>query len=272
MKNSTILFILFCFFVSSVFAQLTVKDQEPTPNILMQVHDEGTAGSIWLGPISEYLDDSKLYNNGGNLFWGTDQLGLAGNAGGWTDNGTIICNTTLTDKVGIGINPPTANLHVSGDDGVLFTGTYDVGIIPIEGAGTRMMWYPKKAAFRVGYVNDTKWDDANIGSISTAIGTNTTASGNISTAMGQRTTASGNTSTAMGYNTTASGFTSTTMGESTTASGEGSTAMGYYTTANSRSSLVIGMDPQYLIGSKQILYSRLGMEQVQVIKVMLLRY
>src|SRR5688500_18037770 len=49
--------------------------------------------------------------------------------------------------------------------------------IPAEGAGTRMMWYPEKAAFRAGYINGTQWDDANIGLYSVAMGQSVRASG-----------------------------------------------------------------------------------------------
>lgn len=44
---------------------------------------------------------------------------------------------------GIGTEAPTANLHVSGIDGFLVTGTYNSGSIPATGSGTRMMFYPK---------------------------------------------------------------------------------------------------------------------------------
>jgi trimeric autotransporter adhesin len=90
------------------------------------------------------------------------------------------------------------------------------------------MWYPKKRAFRAGYVDGAQWDDANIGIYSTAMGFNTTASGDFSTAMGYYTTASGDGSVAIGNAATASGISSTAMGSNTTASGNFSTAMGRY--------------------------------------------
>jgi hypothetical protein len=139
-------------------------------------------------------------------------------------------------------------------DGLLARGTHGSGTASSLGAGSRMMWYPKKSAFRVGYASGTQWNDGNIGSYSvamgygptasgyesTAMGANTTASGGQSTAMGQGTTASANASTAMGSNTTASGSYSTAMGAYTTASGYMSTAMGDGTTAKSYAETVIG--------------------------------
>ena len=105
----------------------------------------------------------------------------------------------------------------------------DAGTVnpPVSGSGTRLMWIPTKSAFRVGTVNGTQWDAANIGPWSFASGRFTLAKGNISTAMGNVTTASGSYSTAMGSNTTASGENSIAMGFLTTASGENSTSMGY---------------------------------------------
>jgi hypothetical protein len=145
-------------------------------------------------------------------------------------------------KVGIGTTTPAANLHVGGLDGFLVTGTFNSGTIPATGAGTRMMFYPKKAAFRAGYVGGTEWDDANIGDYSTAMGYNTTASGGISTAMGAYTTASGPNSTAMGHITAANGNASTAMGEGTSASGSNSTAMGSMTTASGHYSTAMGFN------------------------------
>jgi hypothetical protein len=83
-----------------------------------------------------------------------------------------------------------------------------------EGAGTRMMWYPGKAAFRAGYINGTQWDDANIGLYSTAFGENVRAFGDNSIAVGKNTVAS-NTGTVA-------------LGEGNTATGVNSIALGYY--------------------------------------------
>lgn len=125
---------------------------------------------------------------------------------------------------------------------------------PIEGQGTRMMWYPQKAAFRVGYVDGTQWDKANIGNYSfgagynsiasgdnsLAFGTSTTASNYSTIAMGSYATASGLYSTAFGTNTTASGWYSTALGRNTTAAGDRTIAMGSEATANSSYCVAIG--------------------------------
>jgi len=188
--------------------------------------------------------------------------------GDWTVSGNDMFSN-ITGDVGIGTSTPDAALHVSQNNGVLFDGTYGSGTSLNLGAGTRLMWYPKKAAFRSGEVNGSQWNDANIGNYSSAIGWNTTASGYYSTAMGALSTAngfcstalgngteasgfssvatgaisiaSGDCSTAMGYGTVASGDSSTAMGYGTTADGNSSTAMGYFTKAESFNSTAIGM-------------------------------
>lgn len=151
----------------------------------------------------------------------------------------------------------TVNLTVA--NGFVASGTYDTGAMPASGAGTRMMFYPRKAAFRAGYINSTQWDDANVGAYSTATGYNTTAkgfastamgssataSGSASTAMGSNTTASGNYSTATGIDTIASGNYSTAMGQSTIASGFGTTAMGNYASTNNQSGSFIYGDNSF---------------------------
>ena len=153
----------------------------------------------------------------------------------------------LYAQVGIGTATPNAAslLHVEAGTsltkGLLITGTFNgIATVPNLGAGSRLMFYPGKAAFRAGFVNSNQWDDLLVGQYSVAMGNNTTASGNYSTAMGFNTTASGNYSTAMGFNNTASGNYSTAMGLNTKANGDYSTAMGYLTSANGDYSTAIG--------------------------------
>ena len=136
--------------------------------------------------------------------------------------------------------PNPSALKVNSPNGVVFNQSATGGDIPAEGAGKRFMWYPGKAALRAGYVDGTQWDDAQVGTISTAMGVSTTASGAYSTAMGGYTTASGDYSTAMGGSTTASGNYSTALGAGTTASSDYSTAMGLNTTASGNASTAIG--------------------------------
>jgi hypothetical protein len=114
--------------------------------------------------------------------------------------------------------------RVNVDAGALFGGTYDSDIsgegVPAEGSGTRMMWYPRKAAFRAGGINGTQWDAANIGNYSVAIGQDVRASGDNGVAFGLRSTAAGSSTFA--------------VGEDNTASGAASVALGYHAHTNAR--------------------------------------
>jgi hypothetical protein len=114
--------------------------------------------------------------------------------------------------------------RVNVDAGTLWGGTYDGDIsgegVPAEGAGTRMMWYPRKAAFRAGSINGTQWDAANVGEYSVAIGENVRASGS--------------NGVAFGLNSTAAGSSTFAVGEDNTASGAASVALGYHAHTNAR--------------------------------------
>jgi trimeric autotransporter adhesin len=125
--------------------------------------------------------------------------------------------------------------------GFAVTGSFGEGQIPAAwGWGTRLLWYPAKAAFRAGFVEGNHWDDARIGHISVGLGFNTVASGIGSTALGFITEASGSNSTAMGYGTTAAGVRSTAMGSQSAAGGDYSTAMGSGTRAAGMYSTAMG--------------------------------
>ena len=155
-------------------------------------------------------------------------------------------NGALTQNVGIGTTSPhaTAMLHVeigtSNSQGLLVTGSTTNGAVPNLGGGSRLMFYPGKAAFRAGGVEGLQWNDSNTGIFSMATGRSTVASGGIATAMGYYTIASGIKSTALGSFSTASGEASTAMGNYTIASGSASTAMGSSSNASGIGSTAMG--------------------------------
>ena len=177
-------------------------------------------------------------------------------------------NVYASGNTGIGTTTPTALLHTNGigtgEGNVLFVGSFkssSPGNPPSSGAGTRMMWYPDKAAFRAGYVSGANWDKDSIGNYSVAMGLDTRAKGYCSTAMGfgaivtgsnslaagsNGTTASGSWAYAMGYAAVASANVAFALGESVTASGYESHATGYNTTASGEKSHASG---NYVIAS-----------------------
>jgi len=165
----------------------------------------------------------------------------------WQTSGNNIYR--LTGNVSIGTSTPSSQLQVEGTDSgqgnILFAGAFKTsnpGEPPASGEGTRLMWYPDKAALRAGYVGGTRWDKANIGNYSVAFGTSPLASGANSVAMGVSPTASGSYSTAFGYMTIASGSTSTAFGNAAEASGQWSVAMGNNTTASGANSIAMGKE------------------------------
>ncbi len=120
-------------------------------------------------------------------------------------------------------------LQAFSDGGLVATSTSSRTTIPPTGAGVRLMWYPFQAAFRVGSVDASQWDDTNIGTYSVAMGNDTTASGDSSTAIGKGTTASGTDGAmAVGYHSVASGPTSMAIGDRTFADANNSIAMGNF--------------------------------------------
>ncbi len=146
--------------------------------------------------------------------------------------------------VGIGTSLPDEKLHVN-EGNFLVEGTFGSTIaLTANGAGTRMLFYPRKAAFRAGRVYGTQWDDANIGNYSTAMGENCTASGDYSMAFGSGNTASNTNATAFGGGTTASGNGSVSMGSSTEASGANSFAQGTNSVATGQNSVAMGANTE----------------------------
>jgi hypothetical protein len=139
---------------------------------------------------------------------------------------------------------PDTTLEVNHNGSLLMPGTDNTSApndsIPTEGAGTRLMWYPAKSAFRVGEISGRQWNAENVGSSSVAFGFDTKASAGSAVAFGNGTTASTEQATAMGDQTTASGAASTAMGRFTFATGNQATAMGFLARAATDYSLSIG--------------------------------
>ncbi len=142
--------------------------------------------------------------------WST--LGVSGSAvsSQWNTSGTTI--NYLAGNVGIRTASPLQSFSVSGV--AVVTGNYGSGEnLVVSGEGSRMFFYPKKSAFRAGYVGNDEWDDANIGESSVAIGDSSIATGYGSVALGTGVIASGANSVAMGKYSQALGDRSTAFGE-----------------------------------------------------------
>lgn len=203
---------------------------------------------------SYYSDSSTFAWNCGNI---PASWLLSGNSGinsssqflGTTDATDLVLRTnnverarfTSTGRIGIGTVNPLADLHLESSNGFIAAGTFGNGAtLPISGAGTRMMWFPSKAAFRAGTVSASEWDISNIGNNSFAGGFNNIAKGDNSFASGQQNQALGTNSAAIGWGNIASGFNSFAVGSGGQASGPYAIALGRGPIANDSMSICIG--------------------------------
>lgn len=230
----------------------------------------GTFAGINWGRNSKFLQVELLPPSAAHYIdMGTQQMmsvpyalyaQTAGGGAGWADSAGNLYNTN-TGNVGIGTTTPKARLHVA-DSSVVFTSpattatVASAGLPPASGAGSRMMWYADKAAFRVGNVTGNEWDRENIGNFSFAAGYNTVASGSRAVATGWGSIASGFYSLASGYKSISSGAVSTALGDSSVASGsrafasgehciasgDGAVALGFYGQATGARSFAVGDD------------------------------
>jgi hypothetical protein len=205
-------------------------------------------GSISMGYGVEALSGNETvlgayntsYTPSSTTGWNAaDRLLVVGNGDFFNRSDAVVVKKS--GRTGIGSDLTQAQLHVSGEDGFLVTGTHGSGsAIEVSGAGTRMFFNPRKSAFRSGYVSSASWDNSNVGNYSFASGNNVMASGDNSSALGNNNLASGNGSMAWGQSNVASGSTSTAAGFSSDATGYSSVAVGSDLTAESGYETVIG--------------------------------
>ena len=140
-------------------------------------------GSITAADVAatEVVKSVNALTDAVTLAGGTNMtITLAGNT--LTFDAAVTMGNTLDQAYdqgggGLGrtITADAGAVDIAGTDGlqvtngsVLFTGT--TGTIPATGAGTRLMWYPAKAALRAGAVTSNQFDDANVGIESTVSG------------------------------------------------------------------------------------------------------
>ena len=158
--------------------------------------------------------------------------------------------TFKNQNIGVGLSNPRANLHVSGNSGVIVSGEFGVDTILTEqGKGSKFIWFPAKAVIRGGYVQRDEWDDSNLGLYSVAFGYGTIASGKASTVFGgYRNRAIGSYSAVMGglFNQANADY-SFAAGHEAVAQTPGSFVWADYTPTSNVSSFISSAPNQFLI-------------------------
>lgn len=128
------------------------------------------------------------------------------------------------------------------NESVLQTGTLGQGSsLPTVGFGPRLIWYPKKAAFRAGYAANNDWEEGVIGPFSFAAGYAPKASASYSISIGNSNDALAESAIAMGTSSSATGISAIAIGKSNSASGNSAVAIGENTIANANNALAMGM-------------------------------
>jgi hypothetical protein len=237
-------FFIFILTVNISFTQVGIGTNTPDNSAILDVTstDKGVlVPRVSLNDVSDTSGTATIPSPAtGLLVWNTNAATTGGSGVGfYFFNGSIWLpliqqSNTLDqayDEGGAGagkdITADAGAVKIEGEDGLFVIGTFGSGAtISESGAGSRMFFNPRKAAFRAGFVNGTQWDDANVGDYSFAANRNNIASGEASFAAGEENTASGTNATSFGRNNIANGTTSFTTGAGNIASGENAFASG----------------------------------------------
>ncbi len=248
----------FLFFSIGLFAQVGINTTTPQAQLEIKSSSEATPSNtdgILIPKVATFPATNPTVAQQGMLVYLTTPVGT--NLPGfyyWDDATSSWINLKGADGgtldqaydfggAGLGrtITADNGAVLINGTDGLVSTGTTGSGVAAPSGAGTRMVWNPRKAAFRAGNVFSTNWDDANIGTSSVALGNNPRASGFGSVAIGNVVTASGIGSSAFGTSSSAIGQASTVFGRNNIAFASESTAFGFNNSASSYGETVIGI-------------------------------
>ena len=196
----------------------------------------------------------------GNAISGSmDYFGTNDNSNvNFISNNVIRATLKNTGNLSINNSAAGASLAVLGNDGLIVTGSMDSTLNTVSGAGTRMLIFPARGAFRAGYIDSNQWDTANIGNYSIAAGYNNKARnwsfssgfnnqaldcsvtfGSNSQALGLGVYPEGGCIT-MGDNNISTFRRTVTLGKNNIASNSAATAIGFSNTASGNTSICIG--------------------------------
>jgi len=100
----------------------------------------------------------------GFYYWNdspADWIAVKGTDGGTLDQAYDFGGAGL----GKTITADSGAVLINGTDGLVSTGTSSTGAVAPSGIGTRMVWNPRKVAFRAGFVSGSQWDDVNMAQV-----------------------------------------------------------------------------------------------------------
>ena len=204
------------------------------------------AASAQTGNLFEWQDITGtslgVINASGNLGLGTSSpTTLLHVQGATTGKALAIFNETGDQALLTASASGTTKFTLNNDGGFIAYGTYGSGnSLNVSGAGTRLIWYPQKAAFRAGSALYDEWDDTNIGDYSVAFGEGTKASGEGSFSFGSDSNALGAYSMAGGNGSYAESDYSLAFGSNTDAAALYAFAIGADSSAFGNYSLAFG--------------------------------
>lgn len=181
---------LFAFPSRSMAGQVSITTYYPTPVGVFD-HIAMIPQSTFTQPcaIGTFMADqlsSRLFychdNGSGQGIWGA-----LGDEWGNIDNYVYPLATDSQPNIfmGIGTSTPTLKLTLENDGGILALGNLGSGVTLSNFSGLNyrnFLWYPKRAAFRVG--GQGTYNDSSIGDYSIGLGYNTNASGLASNIIG----------------------------------------------------------------------------------------
>lgn len=256
MKKLLLIIVMLLLSSNSMYSQVAINIDGSTPDSSAILDLKSTSKGLLIPRMTTPQRDAIIRPAAGLLIYCLDFNNLSYNRGTpetpewaiiecpWQINDTNIYY--FNGNVGIGTSTPECKLTLNNDGSLMAKGIpyYGATMTP-PGIGTRMIWYPKKGAFRagntVGYWGDTTiWNDENIGMYSIAMGDGSKASGISSFAINSYTNAIGGYSTAMGSFTHAYGQYSTAIGLGSDAHGDYSIATGLITHAFGEASISMG--------------------------------
>ncbi len=223
---------------TSIKVRFTVRENDPVGSVaLTDTHSptvsQGGIFNLLVG--NGNLVGTSIYA----LDWGTKkyylQVELAADGINYSGMGT-----TQFVSVPYALHSSEAD-RWKNNDPVIQTGNFGQGgNLSYTAPGVKLIWHPRKGAFRAGEEDDNAWNDAAIGNYSFA-GNRGKASGSYSTAFGDG-WAYGNYTFSAGINTKASGDYSFAMGSYAEALGEASVALGSGLKAKAFGGIVLGVN------------------------------